>query len=573
MSTDHEPTIMVATKQYNTFQLCCSIVPADDSYSIHDVFNKVVLYIVDWFRQRIGNDEETVSQIACYPAPEGFKDYELADLPEIRISETFRVNSLYLPERSNWSFRTDEPDNYAEYEGQESAGIVKGRRFITNIAVHEGKACVTLSYKSACHEPRENTAECEVFRPAFLKTICRDINLTVKELPDSDSLYDLLTEKCISVDSNSFSNQLATTLILNRARQLPVLLITGDSLDREEQNSVAQRLIGFCHVFYVVDKQFNRLFKARLENHDVEPGDIVLYGKGEEYEVIDAGEGDSAANRIVSVIRRYPVRKNIDYRSTLFYRDAKAARYEVINSNDPTELIAQVEQQRDLIESLNQKMNEMQADTEDLQEQLRSMTSSLKTSEELADSLHEMVNNAEASRAKITHKNASLQREASACKELLRTVMGFPSKREDVGKWIRNNYSKQLILLERAENNLIRYDKPVNMKVLCSAIVYLNAYVLFSRGQITDSELEFFKIEKPWDIALCGSKNIERFSEYRIDLSEYGVKEKTDYLTFHLKSGNRTDNLLRIYFSINNELDRIVIGHLPDHLPIVSRVH
>ena len=109
--------------------------------------------------------------------------------------------------------------------------------------------------------------------------------------------------------------------------------------------------------------------------------------------------------------------------------------------------------------------------------------------------------------------------------------------------------------------------------MLCSAIVYLNAYILFKRGQISEDELSFYRIEKPWDIALCGTSNISNFSEYKIDLSQYGTQEKTDYLTFHLKSGNKADNLLRVYFSINDELDRIIIGHLPDHLPIMSRYH
>ena len=71
----------------------------------------------------------------------------------------------------------------------------------------------------------------------------------------------------------------------------------------------------------------------------------------------------------------------------------------------------------------------------------------------------------------------------------------------------------------------------------------------------------------------CGVMNVDRFPEYTIDLSSFNVKEKTDYLSFHLRSGKKRDNLLRIYFAINNELDRIIIGHLPDHLPTTTYIH
>ena len=157
--SDHEPTMLLATKLYSTFQLCCSVFPDNSSYTAHDVFNKVILYIIDWFRFRAGGDDETARKIASYPEPERFHEFDLTSLPDIKIREAFTVNTLYLPERANWAFRISEPDNHAEFRGHASDTIIHGRSFITNIAVQENKEYVTLSYKCACKEPRTNTKD------------------------------------------------------------------------------------------------------------------------------------------------------------------------------------------------------------------------------------------------------------------------------------------------------------------------------------------------------------------------------------------------------------------------------
>ena len=571
MKTDREPTKLIATKLYSSFQICCSVFPANEEYSVHDVFNKVVLYIIDWLRFRSREDEEVALVLSDYPQPEDFHSFDLALLPDIKIKEAFSVNTMFLQDRANWSFRTSEPDNFAEFDDQGPEAIILGRSFITNIAVQENAKYVTLSYKCECKEPKTNKKDCKVFRPKFLKPICRDENFIVKELPETSAQYDRIFEKCISIDTNSISNHLATDLILNEARQLPVLLFTGDKLDEALINEYAERLMGFCHVFLVSEKQFNRLFRARLKNSDIELGDSILYRKGTDYEIIE--DEDEDRELIVRAIRRYPVRRNIDYRESLFYREAKIAKFEVINSNDPLELVKQVTQQKEIIENSYKKIHELNADADDLQEQLRSCGKELRLAEESCESYKNLYTTCLGRLETLSQKNSLCRKEIEINRKLLQIVMCFPDRKEDVVEWIQSFFSEQIVVLDRAKSNLLRYNKPLNTKMLCSAIVYLNAYMQCKREQITEEELAFYRLGKPWQIDPCGVMNVERFPEYTIDLSQFNVKNNIDYLSFHLKSGNKRDNLLRIYFSINNELDRIVIGHMPDHLPTTSYIH
>ena len=79
-------------------------------------------------------------------------------------------------------------------------------------------------------------------------------------------------------------------------------------------------------------------------------------------------------------------------------------------------------------------------------------------------------------------------------------IMGFPDKKDDIIDWIKSNFSGQIIVLDRVKTNLSRYSQPLDIKQLCSAIVYLNAYVLYRRNQLTEEELEFYRIGKPWEI-------------------------------------------------------------------------
>ena len=395
----------------------------------------------------------------------------------------------------------------------------------------------------------------------------------LKELPDTDSSYDRICEECISIERNSVTKHLATDLIINDRRQLPVLLFSGDSLDESILSDTAGRLVGFCHVFAVSGQQFNRLFRARLHNKKIKPGDIVLFKKGTDYEVIKTKDDENMTDVIVSLVENYPVRKNINYRNTLFYREAKAAKFEVINTNDPTELLAKVNLQKEIIEEKERKLNELAADVEALQENLRKCKSELKSKEDACKSLKNKYAFSEKKQKELTGKIDSYNRNVIIYKKLLQLVLRFPTRKEDVPKWVQENFSGELLFHERAEKSLRRYDKQLNIKLLCSAILYLDAYVLFKREEISELELELYKLEKPWEIALCGKENVANYSEYKIDLSQYDVKEKVDYLNFHLKSGNKADNLLRVYFSINEELNKIVIGDLPDHLPIKSRTH
>ncbi len=573
MKEDRQPIKLPATKLYNTYQICCCIYPNASKVSVHDVFNKVVLYIMDWYRSKTNGDVD--ESLKDYPSPVDFHSFDIMSLPELKIRDPFHVNAFYYEEYKNWTFRLSAPDSGIEFEEKMPTERIEGRSFIDNISVKESTKFVTFSYKCACKEPLENQIDSRVIRPLFIKTICRDNSFLVKELPDTSYDYDQIRSNAITVQENACCNHLATDLILNDKRQLPVLLLTGNYAEEDMANSIAERLLGFCHVFSVHDTQFARLFKARLSNNDVEKGDVVLYKQGKSFTKLELDDQATKEERIEAIkieIRKYPLRKKIDYRDTLFYREAKTRKYYDINTNDPEELKKTIKQQREELDADSVKIKQLEADSDYLQEQL----TKVKHDRDRAKAENEKVNKRNDS---ILQENTRLKqqnRELDAYKKLLKYIAIFPKNTYDIPQWIKVNFSGQLIMHSRAEKELAACKQKIDIHMLCSALLYLNAYMLCKRKEISKEELDIYKYNYPWDVTLCGNTSIQQYSEdYTIDLSRYATKENNAVLDQHIKYGRQSETLVRIYFTIItiDGTEKLIIGSLPEHLKTVSDPH
>lgn len=80
------------------------------------------------------------------------------------------------------------------------------------------------------------------------------------------------------------------------------------------------------------------------------------------------------------------------------------------------------------------------------------------------------------------------------------------------------------------------------------------------------------KYNRPFNVAPSGDSSIKKYpKEYKIKYS-IGFKGKPTEkpLNLHLRVGNDSDNLLRIYFLYDVEKKLIVVGSLPRHLSTMS---
>ena len=83
-------------KQYYTYQAFLEIHPTR-SISLEDCYKKTILYIMRWFRNRLGEEvfekyTETVFLRDDYPEPENYKDFSLEDSKNINGFNFYEID-------------------------------------------------------------------------------------------------------------------------------------------------------------------------------------------------------------------------------------------------------------------------------------------------------------------------------------------------------------------------------------------------------------------------------------------------------------------------------------------------
>lgn len=105
----------------------------------------------------------------------------------------------------------------------------------------------------------------------------------------------------------------------------------------------------------------------------------------------------------------------------------------------------------------------------------------------------------------------------------------FPTDKEAIPEWAEKHFSDSLIFTQRARNSLRKFSSKLDLAVICDGILYLSAYGKFRQGNLSE-----------------------------------------ELLDMHIKYGIKAKGLARLYFCWNEELQKIVLGYLPSHLPTLK---
>jgi hypothetical protein len=142
-------------------------------------------------------------------------------------------------------------------------------------------------------------------------------------------------------------------------------------------------------------------------------------------------------------------------------------------------------------------------------------------------------------------------------------------------KWVEQHFLDDIVVLQRAKDSL-KKAKHKDIEMLCDAMEVLgNDYKAWRLGEITE---EMYicncksRCDTPFDIGHCGEKSISRYADqYRVFYNT-DSKDNKDRRTLdrHLKYGVNSRYLVRVYFFWDADTEKVVIGHMPGHLDIVS---
>lgn len=166
----YQPIMLLRNVSYPNFQLYCV---AGKGMPPEKVLKIAVLETFKWLRQRFRAFE--IPQELIWSDPESWDSVDISDFKSFRIDVGYILEVVWLPEERIWTLQLTEPDM-----GTQPGAInqprppVPGRLFETNVAYRIIDNGVECGFCTIVSEPIGTTAECEVFRLAFIKYLARN---------------------------------------------------------------------------------------------------------------------------------------------------------------------------------------------------------------------------------------------------------------------------------------------------------------------------------------------------------------------------------------------------------------
>ena len=192
-----------------------------------------------------------------------------------------------------------------------------------------------------------------------------------------------------------------------------------------------------------------------------------------------------------------------------------------------------------------------------------------KTIERLESELRDKTEECEKINETMSAKEDSYKRSSELIQfyqQLYELSAAYPRDNDDVCKWIEESFSDELIASPRAASEMRKYSGALDLFSLCDGIVYLSAYARYRQQKISAEELELYANRGKWDIQGCGKETLKMFrTDYTVT-----VGGRQYLLDQHIKYGIKSEELIRIYFCWDNDLKKVIIGSMPEHLSTVK---
>lgn len=608
-----EPLKLLKNKRYPTYQLYGEI--QIEKIQGLTAFKIAVLETMSWARKRFR--ELDIPPELDFPEPIDYELVNINDFKSFRINKGYVVEVVYIKDCENgdtiWSFHLMEPDLGPEPGNtDQERQPVAGRVFETNIAftLHKGK--VQCGFKTICSEPENINIHCEVFRMAVVKNIVRN------KLLGLNQVYPIIEESRIidTIDRVKRFKDFA----MNKDRQLPIVIIAEyeekpnlpkiitdqpyysyrstlpkdiitTNLQLYSNNIKLPIDVEKISKLYMGYAQFSILKLGRIAEYNrlmgeynMKEGDVRIIHplNNKEESILFKLDEIISCPRVVEdihfTIQEYPKHKIIDYNNIRFLNEARIEEQQkIIRMSDSKESISNayeiaIEELEELHEEELFNLNNIIESKNDIIASLNLKINDLFT--EIDEKVIYWREEKEKSEEKLLKRISQLEEEIKR-KDML---LNRPTKPEDIPKWVDDNFSGKLIFHNKAIDLIkkVRSDE-IDMNLLCDAIEFLAEEYRDERiGTITEVEKNNIckrKYNRPFSVTPSGKKSIEYYtSDYKI---KYKVKSNGKLgevvLDLHLKVGIGKENLLRIYFYYDRDIDLVVVGSLPYHLKSVYK--
>ncbi|HAJ96995.1 MAG TPA: hypothetical protein DCO72_04600 [Ruminococcus sp.] len=334
---------------------------------------------------------------------------------------------------------------------------------------------------------------------------------------------------------------------------------------------LAEMCLGFAVVCFV-DEPFLPHLKNKFRI-DLHSGDIAIYSHLQESERYAYEQYRDDMEQFCKTLRKMihlmPKRCSYSFGDVVFHSDARIAelREKRHESNSEDERFQLLREENSELKKQIQEISQQNANMHLTSELLRTTQKKLKSAEDELDALRifcERFRQEQDEKETLYQKSAEL---VAFYKGMADISAEFPTDKDSVCDWTETHFGEHLAVTTKARSELHKYSGSLNTAILCNGIVYLDAYARFRRGEISAEILEMYAQRYHWEVTSCGKEALRvRHEDYLVTF-----QKKKYLMDLHIRYGIKAKGLIRIYFFWEEQLQKIVIGCMPEHLATVKK--
>ncbi len=587
-------------KEYPTFQAAYELHPQNGLTS-EQLYVKTVLTVADWLRERVSKNGGDTSFLEAYPPASEYRMFRKEDFEDLSAVSGYDIKAVSWAAKDTWALRLIELSRKTD-----------NRSFGTEVTVKGRSGSVALAARTICREPvtEQRMAPAEVFRLGFIShVLLKDPDIVMTELGVSAGHPLIRGFTDINGKSNSECEWLCSGLISNPDRQYPVVILTEEMTDRLREADAMDNLLerGKCLAYYVaVENSPQKLVRIHLGQDrladDMAAGckaavvtDSAGGGKVKTFEIFDE-EGELRPpyfNGMCAYLQNSTRGRDFDYHGIGFFSEIRREKLldTLPQTEDPAkraEIVAVIEGLQSELEEKSQNetlLNERITKLEKLNDALERKNSELARENRKLESLEielddikKSAKSGDARTAELEEKLAKERADKLGFIERQKALLDVPVKctREELVKWIRENYGDRLVLHERGERSFLADTKPRDLNRFCRIIHYLYGYTLCmaeNPGDINaavEAAKSYDLLGDGFEVTFVGKEPLRHHTDdYRLDISAVNPNKKYVLMDKHISIGKGMDaDSVRIYLYYDSETGKSIIGYVYDHLEI-----
>ena len=634
-------TKIIPRRSFPTYQLHSYI--KSKTETAENAYKICILETFKWLRARFSNFNETIEELIV-PEPEEYNSFSLSSLHSFSINKGFNIDVVYIESKGIWAFCLTEPDMGANTGRADERKAVNGRTFSTNISYRLYADKIEFGLQTLCSQPCDVTEVCEVYRPALIRMLVENPNITIYDhfhingkpieintSGDSDKLIETMQDKKCSVPvilvaeapfkkeekkesenakieaaafptTNPFLfSSLSSSPTMGAApldlsgldmgkkpkmavryekvkKDKPKMQVSAtapkaakEKLPEIDYTRLARKAVGFAFICHISENCFKTI--ENKTGIKLSRGDIVITENQKAFmrlSYTDYGKKiDTAVDMLMSDIYELPLRKDIPFGNIRFVTDARLLdleerKHESLSAEEKADILIRENAE------LKGKINSLQQVNADASLNTENYRLLIKENKRLEDQNAQFQREAEESKAELEKLSDAYKKSAYLINFYRNRAIEaayYPTSIDDICDWIKDKYSETVCVSPKAEKGLRKYKGSLDIIILCGGIAFLNAYALYRKNLITKNEYELIQSIDGWEIESCGKSSLNMHPE---DYS-FTYEDKKCVMDLHIKHGNKSQQLIRVYFCWDEIKERVIIGYLPDHLPTASQ--